>query len=193
VSPASTTWPPEQTRPAQRHPDAPAPGTVLPTHYEHCFGCGPSTPGGLRITTTAGEGLTVHAEFVVAKGHQGAPGLAHGGLLAAAFDETLGSLAALLRLPAVTGKLETDFRRPVPVDSTLFITATVDGIAGRKIYESAEGRLDAPDGPVAVRARALFVVVGMEHFIKHGKPDQVRAVFGRLARTDGERDFEINP
>jgi hypothetical protein len=69
----------------------------------------------------------------------------------------------------------------------------VDGIAGRKIYESAEGRLGAPDGPVAVRARALFVVVGMEHFIKHGKPEQVRAVFGRLPKTDGERDFEINP
>jgi acyl-coenzyme A thioesterase PaaI-like protein len=193
VSPASTSWPPEQTRAAERHPDAPAPGTVLPTHYADCFGCGPDTPGGLRITTTAGEGLTVHAEFVVTDGHQGAPGLAHGGLLAAAFDETLGSLAALLRLPAVTGKLETDFRRPVPVESTLYITASVDGIAGRKIYESARGRLGAPDGPVAVEARALFVVVGMEHFIKHGKPDQVRAVFGRLAKAEGTRRFEINP
>lgn len=135
----------------------------------------------------------MRAEFVVTEGHQGAPGLAHGGLLAAAFDETLGSLAALLRLPAVTGKLETDFRRPVPVDSTLHITATVDGIAGRKIYESAEGRLDAPDGPLAVQARALFVVVGMEHFIKHGRPDQIHAVFGRLEQAEAARKFEINP
>jgi acyl-coenzyme A thioesterase PaaI-like protein len=145
------------------------------------------------MSTTVGEGLTVHAEFTVTAGHQGAPGLAHGGLLSAAFDEALGSLAALLRMPAVTGRLETDFRRPVPVGSTLYITATVLGVTGRKIYESAEGRLNSPDGPVAVRARALFVTVPMEHFFQHGQPDQARAVFSELARTNGQPDFEVNP
>jgi acyl-coenzyme A thioesterase PaaI-like protein len=157
---------------------------VLPTHYAHCFGCGPTTPGGLRMEATAGDGLTVHARFAVTEGHQGAPGLAHGGLLTAAFDETLGTLAGLLRMPAVTGRLETDFRLPVPVGTTLHITATVDGIAGRKIYESAAGRLDSADGPVAVRARALFVVVGMEHFTKYGRAEEIHGVFG---------DFDVNP
>lgn len=176
VSPISTPWPPEATEPAARHPDAPAPGTVLPPHYAHCFGCG-ATPGGLRMECTAGEGLTIHARFHVTDEHQGAPGLAHGGLLTAAFDEALGSLAVLFRVAAVTGRLETDFRKPVPVGSTLHITATVDGRAGRKIYESAVGRLDAPDGPVAVRARALFVTVDMAHFIRHGRADEVRRVF----------------
>jgi acyl-coenzyme A thioesterase PaaI-like protein len=192
VSATQPPWPPEQTQPAVRHPDAPAPGTVLPTHFAECFGCGPATPGGLRIVATAGEGLTVRAEFTVTNEHQGAPGLAHGGLLAAAFDEALGYLAVLLRLPAVTGRLETDFRRPVPVGSTLYLTATVHGVAGRKIYESAEGRLNAPDGPVAVRARALFVVVPMEHFARHGTPEQVSSVFDGYL-TNGARDFEVNP
>lgn len=170
-------WPPEATEPAVRHLDAPAAGTVLPTHYQHCFGCGPN-PGGLRMVCTVGDGLTVLARFHVSDGHQGAPGLAHGGLLAAAFDETLGSLAWLLRRPAVTGRLETDFRQPVPVGATLHITATVDGVTGRKIYSSAVGRLDAPDGPVAVRARALFITVGMEHFRTHARQDdEVRRVF----------------
>jgi len=177
VSPVSTPWPPEATEPVRRHADAPAPGTVLPPHYAQCFGCGPTTPGGLRLVCTAGDGLTIHARFDVRESHQGAPGLAHGGLLTAAFDETLGTLAVLFRIPAVTGRLETDFRRPVPVGSTLHITATVDGMTGRKIYESAVGRLDAPDGPVAVRARALFVTVGMAHFIEHGRADEVRKVF----------------
>ena len=178
MSTISPPWPPEDTEPAVRHPDAPAPGTVLPPHYRHCFGCGPTTPGGLRMVCTAGDGLTIHARFHVAEGHQGAPGLAHGGLLTAAFDEALGSLAALFRIPAVTGKLETEFRRPVPVGTTLHITATVDGRKGRKIYESAVGRLDAPDGPIAVRAKAMFITVEMEHFVKHGRrADEVRRVF----------------
>lgn len=187
MSPAPTPWPPEATEPAVLHEDAPAPGTALPAHYIHCFGCGPDTANGLRMRTSVGDGLSVSARFVVTGGHQGAPGLAHGGLLAAAFDETLGSLAALLRVPAVTAKLETDFRRPVPVGSTLHITATVDGTVGRKIYESALGRLDAPDGPVAVVARALFVTVGMDHFMRHGEPDIVRDVFGAQA------EFDVNP
>jgi acyl-CoA hydrolase len=161
-------------------------------HYVNCFGCGPDRPGGLRLRTMAGEGLTVFAEFVVTDAHQGAPGLAHGGLLAAAFDEALGALGALLRVPAVTGKLETDFRKPVPVGSTLHIAAKVDGISGRKIYNSAVGRLDAPDGPVAVQARALFVTVGMEHFTAHGTPEDIERVFGRVAEKDGQ-DYEINP
>lgn len=193
MSPVPTPWPPKPTIEATRHPDAPAPGTVLPTHYTECFGCGPDVPGGLRITTTAGDDLNVRAQFTVTDDHQGAPGLAHGGLLSAAFDEALGYLAALIRVPAVTGKLETDFRRPVPVGSTLFIIATVDGIAGRKIYESAEGRLNSPDGPVAVRARAVFVTVPMEHFFQHGQADKARAVFSGLANPNGTSDFEVNP
>ncbi|HWC83606.1 MAG TPA: hotdog fold domain-containing protein [Pseudonocardiaceae bacterium] len=187
-----TPWPPGAAEPAQRHPDAPAPGTPMGPHYVNCFGCGPDRPGGLRLRTMAGEGLTVFAEFVVTDAHQGAPGLAHGGLLAAAFDEALGALGALLRVPAVTGKLETDFRKPVPVGSTLHIAAKVDGISGRKIYNSAVGRLDAPDGPVAVQARALFVTVGMEHFTAHGTPEDIERVFGRVAEKDGQ-DYEINP
>lgn len=170
------------------HPQAPPPGTVLPAHYDHCFGCGGAAPNGLRLHATVGEGLTVHARFSVTAGHQGAPGLAHGGLLTAAFDEALGSLNALTRQPSVTGKLETDFLRPVPVGTTLHITAQVDGIAGRKIYNSAVGRLDAPDGPIAVRARALFVIVGIEHFVKHGSAEYLARAGG-----PGAPSYDVNP
>jgi acyl-coenzyme A thioesterase PaaI-like protein len=153
------------------HPDAPPPDTKLGVHYDQCFGCG-EVDGGLHIRSTMGAHALVHSRFTVTEAHQGAPGLAHGGLLACAFDEALGSTVGnLLRRPAVTAKLETDFLRPVPVGSTLYIAAKVDGVAGRKLYASAEGRLDAEDGPVALRARSLFVAVGFEHFTTHGDPD----------------------
>lgn len=130
-----------------RHPDAPAPGELLGAHYEHCFGCGDGQPHGLHLQARAGEGVGVTAEFTVQAAHQGAPGLAHGGVLATALDETLGSLNWLLRVIAVTGRLETDFVRPVPVDTVLFLDAEITAVHGRKIYSRATGRIGGPDGP----------------------------------------------
>jgi acyl-coenzyme A thioesterase PaaI-like protein len=173
------------------HPQAPGPGTKLDAHFEECFGCG-ELDGGLHMRSTVGERSRVYSQFKVTEAHQGAPGLAHGGLLACAFDEALGSTVGnLLRRPAVTGRLETDFVRPVPVGSTLFIAAAVDGVAGRKIYASAEGHLGGEDGPVAVRARALFVEVGFEHFTRHGDPDAL-AKF-RQTRARPRDEWDINP
>ena len=176
----------------ERHPDAPAPGELVPSHYARCFACGDDTAG-LQMDVRAGEGLSVIAEFTVSERHQGAPGLAHGGLLAAAFDEALGSLQWLLQVPSVTGRLETDFIRPVPVGSTVHIEAHIVGRAGRKIWSAAEGRLGGPDGPVVVTAAALFIVVPLEHFTEHGRAAEVETARDddRVRRT--VRSFEVNP
>ncbi|MFF5756634.1 PaaI family thioesterase [Streptomyces longwoodensis] len=176
-----------------RHPDAPAPGELLGAHYEHCFGCGGGQPHGLHLEARAGEGVTIAAEFTVRPAHQGAPGLAHGGVLASALDETLGSLNWLLRTIAVTGRLETDFVRPVPVGTTLHLQAEVTAIAGRKIYATATGRIGAPDGPVAVRADALFVEVKVDHFVQHGRDEEIQAAMSDPDQVRRARAFEVNP
>lgn len=173
------------------HPKAPAPGTELGAHFAECFGCG-EIDSGLHLRSAIGDDYTVRSKFTVTAAHQGAPGLAHGGLLACAFDEALGTTVGnLLHKPAVTGKLETDFRRPVPVGSTLYIEARLDGIAGRKIYVSADGHLDALDGPVAVNARALFIAVGFEHFSTHGDPQALEKLAEQHKRN--KREWDINP
>ncbi|MET7983842.1 MULTISPECIES: PaaI family thioesterase [unclassified Streptomyces] len=176
-----------------RHPDAPAPGELLGAHYEHCFGCGEAQPHGLHLEARAGDGVRITAEFTVRPVHQGAPGLAHGGVLATALDETLGSLNWLLRTIAVTGRLETDFRRPVPVDTVLYLEAEVTAVAGRKIYCTATGRIGGPDGPVAVRADALFVEVKVDHFIDNGRPEEIRAAMSDPDQIRRARAFEVNP
>jgi acyl-coenzyme A thioesterase PaaI-like protein len=153
----------------ERHPGAPAPGTTIASHYRMCVGCGPDHPTGLHVTVVAGEGLTVSGRFTVTDDHQGAPGLAHGGMLSLAFDEVLGSLIWLIGKPAVTGHLETSYRRPVPVGTTLHIDAAVDRAEGRKIFMTATGRENAADGPVSVTASAIFVVVPPTHFTEHGR------------------------
>ncbi|WP_406391555.1 PaaI family thioesterase [Streptomyces sp. NBC_00887] len=185
--------PPADAAKPERHPDAPAPGTLLGSHYEQCFGCGDEQPHGLHLQARAGEGVSVTAEFTVKPAHQGAPGLAHGGVLATAMDETLGALSWLLRVIAVTGRLETDFVRPVPVDTVLFLDAEVTAVHRRKIFCQATGRIGGPEGPVAVRAEALFIEVKMDHFIDNGRPEEIRAAMADPDQVRRARAFEVNP
>ncbi len=179
--------------PPVRHPDAPAPGEPLGAHYDQCFGCGGEQPHGLHIEARAGEGVSVTAAFTVRPVHQGAPGLAHGGVLATALDETLGALSWLLRTIAVTGRLETDYVRPVPVGTTLHLEAEVTAVAGRKVYSTATGRIGGPDGPVAVRAKALFIEVKIDHFVDHGREEEIQAAMDDPDQVRRARAFEVNP
>lgn len=173
----------------QRHPEAAAPGTEIASHYRQCYGCGEDHPCGLHLTVLAGEGLGLTATFEVGPMHQGAPGLAHGGLLTAAIDETLGALNWLLMAPAVTARLETNFVRPVPVGSVLMLEARIVALDGRKVYTAAIGRLgDA--GPIAVTASGLFIQVRAGHFRQHGRNQEVRAA---IAAGEAGPRAEMNP
>jgi acyl-coenzyme A thioesterase PaaI-like protein len=133
---------PPDVRPAVPAAAAPPAGATLGQHYVRCYGCGDAQPAGLKMRFVVGEGVRVVARFVVTEDHEGAPGLAHGGLLTAALDETQATLLWLLQTPAVTARLETDFLAPVPVGAVVRIEAACLGVADRKIYTAAEGRLE---------------------------------------------------
>ncbi|WP_106396323.1 PaaI family thioesterase [Actinocorallia populi] len=163
ASPA-TTPPPDAPVPEQRL-EMLQPEDLLETGgYRGCFGCGEEHESGLRFQRTGTDGKAVYGRFTVTDLHQGSPGLAHGGLLATAMDEILGTAAWNLGRMAVTGRLETDYRLPVPVGSVVHLKAWCTGVDGRKIYLQGEGRIGSPDGPVAVQAAALFLEVPREHF-----------------------------
>jgi acyl-coenzyme A thioesterase PaaI-like protein len=194
MSRVASTTPPEGSIIPERHPEAPATGSRIPSHFAHCFGCGEKHPTGLHLVAHVGSAMDITAEFVVSENHQGAPGLAHGGLLSLAFDEALGKLMWLLRAPAVTARLETDFLKPVPMGSKLFISAEITGQVSRKVYCSAVGRLNSPDGEIAVRAAALFVIVPMSHFLQNAPAEYLAAIAKTpevLAFVDP--NFNINP
>ncbi len=185
---------PEGAQIPERHPKAPPIGSKIPSHFGHCFGCGDLHPTGLHLVAYAGDGLDITAQFTITENHQGAPGLAHGGVLSLALDEALGKLMWLLRAPAVTARLETDFLKPVPMGSTLHISAQITGQVNRKVYTMAEGRLNSPDGPLVVRAAALYVIVSMDHFLNNAPNEYLEFISKRpelLAFVDP--DFEINP
>ena len=185
--------PPPEAGAAVRHPDAPPPGELLGSHYGHCFGCGGEQPHGLHLEVRAGEGVDVTAEFRVRPVHQGAPGLAHGGVLSTALDETMGSLGWLMHMIMVTRRLETDFVRPVPVDTVLHLSANATAVQGRKVFTRATGRIGGPDGPVAVRAEALFIKVQVEHFTENGRDEEIKAAMADPDQVRRARAFEVNP
>ncbi|MGH2721844.1 MAG: PaaI family thioesterase [Actinomycetota bacterium] len=137
----------------------------LPSHYHLCFGCGGDHPTGLRLEMQ-GAGDRVTGSFLVGEHHQGAPGLAHGGIVSAALDEAMAFLLWLVERPAVTAHMEVDFRRPVPTGSLLDLEAVLEGVDGRKILARGTARVG---GEVVATGRAVFVEVGMEHFAPHAE------------------------
>jgi acyl-coenzyme A thioesterase PaaI-like protein len=139
----------------------------------------------------AGEGVSVRASFTVTEDHQGAPGLAHGGILASAVDETFGAIGWLVRVPMVTARLETSFVHPVPVGSVLQVVARCDGISRRRVYLSAEGTLG--DGETAIRSSAIFVQVPLQHFADHGRREDLDQAVERPEVRRSVATFEVNP
>lgn len=188
----ASSLPPQDALLPERHASAPAPGERLPMHYAYCIGCGDQVPNGLRMTHVAGEGLQITSQFTVTEGHQGAPGLAHGGLLTLAFDEALGALNYLLRSPAVTARLDMEFLRPVPVGSVLEIESEITGVSGRKIYKAAVGKITGATEPV-LRAKALFIEVPTSHFTTYGSPEVLAKLAANPDVAYNSAAVQVNP
>ncbi|MGO3327009.1 PaaI family thioesterase [Gordonia sp. (in: high G+C Gram-positive bacteria)] len=156
--------PPADLEPLTRHPKAAAAGRRIDLHHSTCFGCGDDVPVGLHLKVIAGEGLTVDAQMPVLDWMQGGPGVIHGGVLSAAFDEVMGTSPLLVGKPVVTAHLEIDYAKPIPLGSTLEFHARILGRERRKIYIEAFAHLGDPEKPVA-RAHSVFVVIDLEsHF-----------------------------
>lgn len=155
----------------------------LHSHGPHCVACGDG-PGSLGLTFAVSEDERVHATMRLDERHQGAPGFAHGGLLATALDDTFGALLYVIRRPAVTAKLEVDYRRPAFIHTDYAVVVWVDRIEGRKLHLRGEIRDEA--GEVVAEAHALFLEVAIEHFARNGRdmPEHVKRQWAR-----GEREL----
>jgi acyl-coenzyme A thioesterase PaaI-like protein len=134
----------------------------LPPHHPNCLGCGPDNPATLGLKLAI-DGERVRGEVTLDDRHQGAPGFAHGGAVATALDDTLGTLLVVLGHPGVTARLEINYRRPAFLHRRFELEAWVERVEGRKIEMAAEMR---EDGEVVADAAALFIHVDREHFLQ---------------------------
>lgn len=116
-----------------------------------CFGCSPSNPSGMQLAFRR-EGDRVCARYRIPDRFHGAPGIAHGGIVAALLDEV--SCAAAVFLGdrfVVTGELTVRYARPVPVDAPIELDAA---IVGRSHPRYIEIEAHVRQGP-AVLARSI--------------------------------------
>jgi acyl-coenzyme A thioesterase PaaI-like protein len=83
----------------------------LSDHHDGCFGCGQANLFGLHLESN---------RFFVKQDHQGPPGQAHGGVLAAALQEALE-----LQSGERVERIEVDLLAPAPVGT--FVQIEVEG------------------------------------------------------------------
>lgn len=112
------------------------------------------------------EGEEVVATVVLRRAFEGAPGRAHGGIVAAAFDDITGFIIGRLQEPAFTGELTVRYLAPVPVEETLEIRARLDGRERRKLFISGEARAGET---VVATCHAIYITVDPSLFA--GSPD----------------------
>ena len=136
---------------------------IPPHHDPACFGCG-DNPIGFHLPQPENEGADRYETiFSFDERHQGGPGLAHGGMVAALVDEACGLVATWYRFPVVTGRMFLRYRRPVPINTPLSVRAMIEGEKGRRVY--VRGELWEA-GELLAEARLAFVHVPLEHFLE---------------------------
>lgn len=127
------------------------------SHFDECFISGSQNPLGTGITVRR-DGDEAVASVELGPAFEGAPARAHGGIVAAVFDDVLGYLLTLRHEPGFTGELTVRYEAPVPIGQPLEFRARVTGRDGRKLYAEAEAYAN---GGVVARASATFVLIDL--------------------------------
>lgn len=109
---------------------------------------------------------SVETTLVCNAEHEGGPGVAHGGWIAAAFDEITGHVTMLSGQLAVTGSMTVSYLKPVPIERPLSARAWVDRKDERRWYVTGELRLSST-GALLGRAEATMVLRDPGHFERH--------------------------
>jgi acyl-coenzyme A thioesterase PaaI-like protein len=130
------------------------------THFEECFVSGPWNPMGIAIEVHR-EGDEAVAEVELGPAFEGGPGRSHGGIVAAIFDDVLGYLLTLNRVPAFTGELTVRYLAATPIGQPLTFRARLVSRDGRKLLTEGEARAD---GRTVATAQALFIAVDPGRF-----------------------------
>jgi len=134
----------------------------------HCFGCGEANSAGMHLSFSRDEALRkVTGAFHLSERYQGAPGIAHGGIVALVLDEALSKVSRFCGVTAVTAELNVEYLRPVRIGEEIRVEAINERVDGKHLYHSGEIR-DAM-GRVLARAKGRFVVVNVERFLQSHK------------------------
>lgn len=119
-----------------------------------CFGCSGRNPRGLRMRFWR-RGDAIHSRHVIEDAFHGAPGIAHGGIVATLLDEISCVAAHFVGgTHVVTGELAVRYERPVPVETPIEMESMIVGSAHPR-YFVIEARI-VREGMVLARSTGKF-------------------------------------
>ncbi|WP_308533529.1 hotdog fold domain-containing protein [uncultured Peptoniphilus sp.] len=141
--------------------------------FQYCWGCGPKNEEGIHIKSYPSEdGQSCYCKIVPEEKYTGGvPANLFGGMIAMIFDCHGTASAAWfnhnnkgLKLKEdtvigryITARLEIDFKKPVPMNKEITVTAKAEEIGERKIIVSMEMEAGGE-----LRAKAKMVAVGVK-------------------------------
>ena len=138
----------------------------------HCFGCGPANPKGLRIRSFPdGEDLVL--EWRAERHHEAWPGVINGGIIGTLFDCHSNWCATMHLMrrrgadappPTVTAEFAVTLKRPTPSTEPVRVRArVVESTSDRAVVEAV---LEA-GGKTCATCRGVFVAVPPGHPAYH--------------------------
>ncbi len=124
---------------------------------QYCFICGHRNPVGLKATMKVDrEGKSAACTLVIPSEYQGWKDMVHGGIISALLDEVCVYAGMTVSDSVVTGELKTRFRKPVPVEQEVTVSARVTNQVRRTVQVEAQLTLE---GVVLASAEAKLVIV----------------------------------
>ena len=125
----------------------------------HCFVCGELNMRGLKVRPRIdAPNQSATMRLVIPRAFQGWQGVVHGGILATLLDETCAYAAKGLVAHVVTAEITVSYKRPVPIETEVVISATVVS-RRRKIFE-VMGKIEIAGELYAEASARMFVVAG---------------------------------
>lgn len=124
----------------------------------NCFACGPHNPIGLHMRFERDGEDGARAQIVLGPQFQGWRGVAHGGIVMAILDEVMAHAAGFLGYRGVTAGLNARFRKPVPLEQPLTVTARVRWVRRNVLSIAAE--ITSAGGELLAAGDGKFVVRG---------------------------------
>ncbi len=121
---------------------------------------GKANPLGLAADMTR-EGDVAVLRATLGPAFEGAPGRAHGGVMAALMDEAMGFVLSINATTAYTGRLTVTYRAPTPLGVELELRAKLHSHHGRKLRIEADAHHETT---LIAHGEGLFIAVDPERF-----------------------------
>jgi acyl-coenzyme A thioesterase PaaI-like protein len=117
---------------------------------------------GIDVECFDAEAGIFHVGLHCPTDHEGGPEVAHGGWTASVLDEVLGFVPIHHGALVVTGRLEVEYVKPVPITRPLIADAQLERREGRRWFVHGELRL-ASTGAVLAMATGIWVEPDARH------------------------------